>query len=232
MPAGPVAVLDPCTTRHEPGIRDAVRRVIARLGVGVDELDLSGDTTECCGFGGLMQNANPDLARKVVRRRAEQSDRDYLAYCAMCRDNLAAAGKRTLHLLDLIFPAPETPDPAARPWPRWSRRRDNRARLKARLLNELWKETPPDMTDVTPIPLRMTPEVKDALDRRRILDEDLKQVILHAETTGQKLRHPVSGRFKAVRRIRNATFWVEYAPSADGFSIHNAYAHRMEVKSA
>jgi hypothetical protein len=213
-------------------IREAVRQVLARLGVGVAELPLSGDNTECCGFGGLMQNANPDLAREVVRRRAEQSDSDYLAYCAMCRDNLAAAGKRTLHLLDLVFPDPETPDPAARPWPRWSRRRDNRARLKARLLTDPWKETPPDMTYAAPIRLWMTPEVKDALDRRRILDEDLEQVIHHSETTGQKFRHPASGRFKAVLKIHNTTFWVEYAPSPDGFSIHNAYAHRMEVKSA
>jgi hypothetical protein len=50
-----------------------------------------------------MQNANPDLAREVVGRRAAESDADYLAYCAMCRDSLAAVGKRTLHLLDLFF---------------------------------------------------------------------------------------------------------------------------------
>ena len=51
-----------------------------------------------------MQNANPDLARDVVARRAELSHHDYLAYCAMCRDNLARVGKRTMHLLDLFFP--------------------------------------------------------------------------------------------------------------------------------
>jgi hypothetical protein len=50
-----------------------------------------------------MQNANPELAKDVVARRAELSNHDYLAYCSMCRDNLARVGKRTMHLLDLFL---------------------------------------------------------------------------------------------------------------------------------
>lgn len=228
----PVAVLDPCTTRYEPEVRSAVRQLLERLNVPVEELRLSGETAECCGFGGLMQNANADVAREVVRRRSEQSERDYAAYCAMCRDNLAQTGKRTLHLLDLMFPDPDEPDPAARPRPGCSERRDNRALLKARLLKEIWKEPPPEMEICGHIRIHITPELRATLDRRRILEEDLRQVIHHAETVGEKLRHPATDRFKAVLKIHNTTFWVEYSRVSDGFAIHNAYAHRMEVRSA
>ena len=90
------AVHDPCTTRPEPDIQEHVRKILDRLGAGTEELKLSRDKTECCGFGGLMMNANPGMAKEVVSRRAKQSELDYLAYCAMCRDNLAKTGKTDL----------------------------------------------------------------------------------------------------------------------------------------
>lgn len=226
----PLALHDPCTTRHIPQIQKAVRRIAHQLGATLTELPLARQETECCGFGGLMQNANPQIAREVVRRRANLSEHDYLAYCGMCRDNLAAAGKRTLHLLDLLFPDPRQPDPAARPRPGWSQRRENRARLKQTLLAKVWGETPPSGADYRGIVLVIPADVRRRLDERRILDEDIQQTIAHAEAGGPKLRHPATGRLRAACRPRHVTFWVEYAPHQEGFEVFNAYCHRMEVK--
>jgi Fe-S oxidoreductase len=64
-----VAVADPCITRHQPETRERVRRIARTLGVTIDELLLSGDKPECCGYGGLMFNANPKLARDVIYHR-------------------------------------------------------------------------------------------------------------------------------------------------------------------
>ena len=69
----------------------------------------------------------------------------------------------------------------------------------------------------------------ERLDRRRILVEDLQLVIEHAETSGEKLFHPQSGHYKACHAPYKVTFWVEYSPATDGYVVHNAYAHRMEV---
>ncbi len=226
---GTLAIHDPCTTRDMPGIQATVRRLLGRLGVAVSELPLSRETTECCGFGGLMQNANPDMAREVVQRRGALSPDDFVAYCAMCRDSLAAGGKRTLHLLDLIFPEPRTPDPADRPKPGWSRRRENRARLKERLLEQIWGETISMGPDHRSIALKIAPEVQSRIDERRILIEDLQQTIALAEAGGPKFRHPATGRYKAAGRPCHVTFWVEYAPTSDGFEVFDAYCHRMEV---
>jgi Fe-S oxidoreductase len=225
----PLAVHDPCTTRHEPAIQESVRKLLEQLHRPVEELRLSRTKTECCGFGGLMQNANPALAREVVARRASESALDYVTYCAVCRDNLAAADKRTVHLLDLIFPDPAAEDPASRRRPGWSERQENRARLKDALLRELWGEESEEMEDHRKIKLHVAPEVQELLEERRILIEDLQRVVHHAETTGRKLVHPKTGYFKAAFKPYKVTFWLEYAPLDDGYVVHNAYTHRMEV---
>lgn len=225
----PLAIHDPCTTRDMPEVQEAVRRLLEEIGVAVSELPLSRSETECCGFGGLMQNANPDLAREVIQRRGTLSAHDFVAYCAMCRDSLAAGGKRTLHLLDLIFPDGHTPDPAERPRPGWSRRRENRSRLKARLLEQVWGEAPSEGPVYRRIVLKIAPEVQALLDERRILTEDLQQTIALAEAGGSKFKHPGTGRFKAAGRPHHVTFWVEYAPAGEAFEVFGAYSHRMEV---
>ena len=175
-----------------------------------------------------MQNANPALAREVIHRRAAQSACDYLTYCAMCRDSLAITGKRVIHLLDLFFP-PEEGDPASAPRILWSQRQENRARLKERFLKEIWKEESGPLEQHQNIKLKMAPEVRARLDKRRILDEDVQKVIDHANQTGDRLRHPKTGRLKASFKPYKTTFWIEYTPQGDEYEIHNAYAHRMEV---
>jgi hypothetical protein len=54
-------------------------------------------------------------------------------------------------------------------------------------------------------------------------------VIEYAERTGRKLINPATGRYLASYRPTSVTYWVEYLPGADGFTIFNAYSHRMEV---
>lgn len=227
-PQAPSAIHDPCTTRGDRKTQDAVRALLKRLDVPWVELELARDKTECCGFGGLMRDANPALAREVVARRAALDDADYLTYCAMCRDSLAAVGKRTIHLLDLFFPQGES-DPAKSPRVLWSERQENRVRLKERLQRDVWKEESLQMEPHEEIVLQMDAEVRDRLDRRRILDDDVKRVIYHAQTSGSRLFHPETGRYKASFKRYKTTFWIEYTPLSDGYQIHNAYAHRMEV---
>ena len=227
---GPLAVHDPCTTRRAPSVQAAVRRILERLDVPVAELDLGRARTECCGFGGLMQNANPQLADETVRRRAGRSPHDYLAYCAMCRDNLCATGKRAIHLLDLFFAPATAGDAALRPRPGWSQRRDNRERLRRELLADIWHERDPRMEAHRAIQVHMSPEIRRRIEERRILTEDLQQVIHQAEAAHLGLVHPDTGRIRAALKSGHVTFWVEYAPAGDGgYEIFNAYSHRMEV---
>lgn len=229
IPQTPLAVHDPCTSRDEREVQYAARVVLAKAGAPFEELELGREKTECCGFGGLMQSANPDLAREVIKRRAEQSEAGFLTYCAMCRDSLAAVGKRVIHLLDLFFPIDIAGDPEELPRIGWSERQENRTRLKSRLLRDIWGEDFELMEEHQKIRLIMAPEVKELLNKRRILDEDLQKVVYNAEKTGSRLFNSETGRYKASFKPYKAVFWVEYTPVDNGFEIHNAYAHRMEV---
>ncbi len=218
---------DPCTARHQETLRASVRSLCAKLGLEIKEHDFNGPLADCCGYGGLMQFANQPLGKKAALVKAARSEQDGLAYCAMCRDNLAAAGSRVAHLLDYIFPSAETGDPLARKNPGFSQRHENRARLRQELLTTLWQEQAGSLPEHTSIRLLISQEVLDLLNSRHILEEDIQKVILRAEQTGIHLVNPNNNhrpaRFKPVR----VTYWVEYEPTDQGYVIHNGYSHRM-----
>ncbi|AFM24506.1 pyridine nucleotide-disulfide oxidoreductase/dicluster-binding protein [Desulfomonile tiedjei] len=221
-----VAVHDPCTSRHHDSIQDSVRNILRRLGYEIHELPLSRNTTECCGFGGLMYFANRELAEKTVRRRISESPLQYLAYCAMCRDQFSFEGKPAWHLLDFIF-GPGDFEHAAQKGPDYSQRRENRARLKHSLLKDLWGEDVAEGRQ--PVKLQISEQVRDLMERRMILTEDIQEIIEWAERTGFKLVNSHSGHFLAHHTPTTVTYWVEYSPAEDGFVVHNAYSHRMEI---
>jgi hypothetical protein len=207
-------------------VEQGARDLLHRLGITPQELNDPGQTT-CCGYGGLMLFANPAVAEKTVQRRAAQSDADYVTYCAMCRDRFAHEGKRATHILDLVF-ASRNADPASRPDPGFSSRQDNRARLKARLLCEIWGEKEMPME---PQPdLRISAELTRVLEKRLILEQDLRRVLVHAEQSREFIDDPSTGRRLASLRVACVTYWVEYSVLDSAFTVHDAWSHRMEVR--
>jgi hypothetical protein len=225
-----LALHDPCGTRGAIDVQNAVRRLLTRMGVTVEELN-ERDQMTCCGFGGLAQFANPEVADKIVRRRIGQNDADYVTYCAMCRDRFARQGKRTWHVLDLVFAAGEDVDcgdAGGRADPGFSSRQENRARLKRRFLREVWREEMPE--EQSSLELLISPDVASLLEARMILREDVRAVIQHAERSGEKLEDPATGHFVARHRPASATFWVEYSVEHSAYRVHNAYSHRMQVE--
>jgi glutamate synthase (NADPH) small chain len=226
---GKLAVQDACTTRHEPVIHEAVRHILTKLGYDIEELSYSKEQTKCCGYGGLMSFANQELAQKIVEDRISETKEDFVAYCAMCRDRFASKGKRTFHLLDLIFET-DLEKAATRPSTGFSYRQENRAKLKRRLLNLLWKEALPEKEEAhMSINLQLNDRVKEDMEKRHILIEDIQKVIEYAERTGRKFVNPDNGHNLAHYRPLRVTYWVEYQSQDQGFLVHNVYSHRMEI---
>jgi Fe-S oxidoreductase len=226
---GKLAIQDACTTRHEPAIHEAVRCILTTLGYELEELSYSRERTKCCGYGGLMSFANRELAEKVVEDRINESETDYVAYCAMCRDRFASKGKRTFHILDLIFEN-DLDQAAVRPGVGLSYRHENRAKLKRRLLHSLWKEAPLEKEEAyMSLSLKLDEKVIENMENRHILIEDIQQVIEYAERTGSKFINPDNGHCLAHYRPLRVTYWVEYQPQDQGFAVHNVYSHRMKI---
>jgi glutamate synthase (NADPH/NADH) small chain len=224
---GKLAIHDPCSARYETDIQNSVRKIVTGLGCDGEELVLSREKTECCGFGGLMSTANPPLARDVAKTRGLRSETDYVTYCAMCRNALAASGKRVLHVLDLIFPADT--DPCLRKASGYSDRNENRYRLKETALKTIWGDKGRAMEAYETIELHIADDTFAHMEERRILRSDVQKVIDHAEKTGKKLFNPATGRSCASFRPGHVTYWVEYSPEGNGFTVHSAYCHRMEI---
>lgn len=222
-----LAIHDPCTSRHEPAMQQSIRNILTRMGYGIEELDLSAERTECCGFGGLMSTANPSLAKEVAEVRGSRSGTDYVTYCAMCRNALAASGKRVLHILDLLFGSEK--DPAGRRVPGLSERRENRYRLKERLLRELWGRERP-VEEYERIILCLSPKIQHLMEERRILAEDIKKVIDYGERSGKRFFNAELNHWLASFRPGHITYWVEYSCGEEGFIVHTIYSHRMEVR--
>lgn len=222
-----IAIHDPCATRHESEMQDSVRKLVQRLGYPIEELKLSRDKTACCSYGGVMWLANREMADQVVRRRIAESELAYVTYCAMCRDFFAARGKPTRHLLDLIYGADN--GWTAKRGPDFSQRHENRARLKRKMLREIWGEQMDGQAEYNAIELILSDELRERLETRLILVEDIQRVIAHAEKTGRKFTNRETGHWLASFKPNAVTYWVEYSPQGDAFEIHNAYSHRMYV---
>jgi hypothetical protein len=116
---------------------------------------------------------------------------------------------------------------AARPPVGYSQRHDNRARLKTRMLQEVWGGD--DQKGCPPPALRISPEVRAVMEDSLILDSDVQDVIAYAESTGSRLKNRMNGHFIACRKPAHVTYWVEYAAEEDAFTIYDAYCHRLAV---
>ncbi len=219
-----VTVFDPCSARREAKTRHAVRKLLEKSGYRVEELPYHGERSQCCTYGGLTYAANPDLTKEIRAKRAAASPHDYICYCANCRDVFASQGKNSCHLLDLAFG-----DGKPRKAPSLGDRRQNRVRLKERLLREEWGvETKMEKREYEKICLLLSEEVQKKMDDLLILAEDVQKVIAAAEKSRRRLRR--GDGFLAHLQIGIITYWVEYVPEGDGYRVRNVYCHRLQIQ--
>ena len=229
-----LSVQDPCTARHDTAWLAAVRSLAHKCGVATDEPRLSGAATACCGYGGLVWCAQPETAQAMSDNRAAQLEHPGLASCIMCRDRMAASGKECWHLLDLLLPG--TAITGANPGPGLSARRANRAALRLRLLREYGGAEaaaalagqPEAATGM----VRVDPELLARLEQRHILLSDVESAVVGAEACGHWFENLENGRRLGSWRPRKVTFWVEYEPCDGGFTLFDAWCHRMIVPGA
>lgn len=225
-PAEVYAVFDPCSARNEETVQSAVRNLIETSGTAAEELP-KGDRHGCCGFGGMGSIAAPDFSEYVAKKRAELSENPYIVYCSNCRDIFCDRGKKAVHILDLLFDI--DPD-GKRPQPDVSQRRANRVLLKERLLKEIWKEDGEMKPYENEYTLVMQEDVRAKVNKQKILEEDICEVIRNAESTGRRTFDPQTGHYKAYKEIGYITCWIEYSPLEEGYEIYNLYTHRMKIE--
>ena len=95
---------DPCPTRYENNTQVAVREIIKKMGITIEEFEYNKMQTVCCGTGAMVGITNNQLAVVHMSKRAAQAPTDYiLTYCQTCAESLSIGEKNAVHLLDLMF---------------------------------------------------------------------------------------------------------------------------------
>ncbi len=97
-------VHDSCSIRTHPEIHEGIRWIMNELGYKTVEPERTKENTRCCGFGGMIVPANPDLAKRVMQRRVTDfPTEEVVTYCAACRQSMLMGGAKAWHILDLLF---------------------------------------------------------------------------------------------------------------------------------
>lgn len=224
---GEVAISDPCTARYDRKTREAVRVLVERLGHRRVALPMSEEVTECCGFGGLMENANPAMAAKVAQARVSQTEATMLTYCAMCRDQLAKTGRPVAHILDFLYP--DHAFPADAQPQTLSARRINRRRLREQVLSHYSAEELPPREPWEALQLEIAAPVAAKLEQRRILEDDIRRVLYTAGEQGKCFRHGAGNTRLASAQLGAVIFWVLYSLEDDRYTIQSGWSHRMTI---
>ncbi|MDR3296506.1 MAG: FAD-dependent oxidoreductase [Clostridiales Family XIII bacterium] len=245
-PAPVYAVFDPCTARDFPRMQTAVRTLAIQTGAAVRELP---DKNRCCGFGGHMRAANPDLYDKIVDHRTAADSAPYLVYCANCADAFERQGKDCLHILDLLYARAEGAPGRARGEAgnlSLQGRRENAERTKRDLM--IFFEGKEDVRETKPwddLRLLIQDELLREMDSKLIMMDDIKEAVYTAETTGEKFCFRGGGEGNLDEKDEKdeeieivqcclikplVIYWVQYRTppgSESPFEILDVYSHRM-----
>ena len=218
----PVAIHDACGARGDEGTQDSIRRIAQAMGCTVADTEYDRDKSPCCGYGGLTQFTNREVAKKMTDKCLERSDLPYLSYCMACRDRFAREGRESMHLLELVYgtSADHCPDISAK--------RYNRLSLRNELLKEVWNEEV-EAVDLG-FTVEYTPGAEEMMDDRMILKTDVIRVLQNLKETGEAVLDGETGLCVTRARLGNVTFWVKYTETETGYLVHRAYSHRMTIQ--
>jgi len=222
---GTVSVFDPCSSKEDRQTRQNIRTLITKAGYSIAELNTGEDEALCCGYGGLIYSTNPELFDKICESNKRLSSHELITYCTNCRDIFITKNKNARHILDLLF---ETEPDALGKVPDLTERRTNRKVMNKQIMKEMlnveYKEI---IKPYDHIKLIIAPDVKVKMDLQLIIEDNIKQVIACAETTGSRLYSKEADLYTAHMLQGNLTFWVQYRPVGDGYAITNVYFHRV-----
>ena len=79
--------------------------------------------------------------------------------------------------------------------------------------------------DAKTVPIKLSDDVSAVMEDRGIREEDIREVLDYAESTGRKLYVEGEEHYLAAKKIGNFTCNVEYAVSGGEFEILNLYSY-------
>jgi Fe-S oxidoreductase len=220
-----VSIFDPCSGRYDQSMQQSVRSLIKKAGYELEELPYREKTAQCCGYGGQIYSTNPELAEYIARRKVELGEYPYITYCTNCRDIFADQGKSCRHVLDVLFGMND----GMRKPPSLTERRRNRTVLKSTLLKNFWHEENYSMEEEE-FGILISPELLEKLNKRLIIEDDIRNVIKYCESSNDKLFDSKTGNYVGHLKQGVLTFWVTYNVEGNKYRVVSAYSHRLVIE--
>jgi Fe-S oxidoreductase len=222
------AVFDPCAAHSDAEAKGGVRRLLAESGYGVREIPEHAAGNGCCGFGGLIYPANPELYSEIASRRAASSELPMATYCVNCRDILRRGGKQCRHVLELVLDGAATDGPLAAP--SLTQRHDSREALKKSLSASFLNGG----TEIPHIgeaarPLTFAEGIQAKMDTLLLLEGEIADVIESSKRGNAVLRDGKTGFCCGHGIVGRVTCWVMWQETENGYHIENVYSHRMAI---
>lgn len=96
---------DPCPTKTDTAQQSAARRLLALSDCDWTEPAHTGAHTICCGNYHMMEFSAPENRQKMRSRRLAElpEERTILSSCEGCLSAFRSGGRKTCHLLELLF---------------------------------------------------------------------------------------------------------------------------------
>ena len=105
IPDGKFIWHDPCPTRKEPEQQKAARQLLALCNCDCCEPEHTGCKTQCCGNFHMMAATDPEKSATMRRNRLKEfpEERTIVSSCEGCLGAFRGEGRKTVHLLELLF---------------------------------------------------------------------------------------------------------------------------------
>lgn len=221
LPYDQAAIFDPCAARRDDLLHRSVLSLTKKAGCQVEELR---DRGNCCGYGGHIRLANPELYHQITEHRAAESDKPYIVYCANCLEVFRSQGKPAAHVLDALFPGgpAETPN--------LEQKRKNTLAVKGAIMEALEQQRfVPASAPWDGLVLEVSDSARANMEEKLITDSDVAEAIFAAEQAGDYFADD-SGLRTACLERKVLTYWVDYRVSGpEAYTVENAYCHRMHI---
>ena len=96
---------DPCPTRHDPAQQNASRQLLNICGCDCIEPEHTGCHTRCCGNFHMLASTDPEKSAKLRHSRLKEfpEERTIVSSCEGCLGAFRGEGRKTVHLLELLF---------------------------------------------------------------------------------------------------------------------------------
>ena len=215
------SIFDPCSAEASDGIKAAVRSLVEKAGTAVSDYDSDGF---CCGNGGHIMLANPDLYNDLANKQAYESDLPYVVYCVNCREVFAQREKPCVHVLDMVFDLEPCGNITL------EEKRVNSLKVKKTILKKWGQDFTPQHRPWDDVNIQIPGPVQEAMEKKLITDSDVRETIWSAEQSGEGFTDE-DGNVACWMVKPALTYWVQYQKDGDLYRVSDVYCHRMHFRN-